>query len=283
MGQDKKSKLKQLLAFIQDLYDNPDYKDFAAGIQSFVLKDLRQEQRTEWSQQIADIYEYCLMKNLREQAEDLYKDFPMTDIAPRLVEHYVDMEESRRKNDFDGFGLNLYLQVELIVETLIKDPAIISAYDRIRNLPPVMGYDASSKSMVRVATYTYKKGDGGQKELITIDTVDKFLILNDANVGKPISELKALDKTRIIIYMLCYRARVDKYPTAFREDLDAILGIYNVRCHDSHSGVNSSPKQEQYYKAIVENKTKNYLRFLSFLLSFIKGISSNYPLQGDLV
>ncbi len=153
MGQDKKSKLKQLLAFIQDLYDNPDYKDFAAGIQSFVLKDLRQEQRTEWSQQIADIYEYCLMKNLREQAEDLYKDFPMTDIAPRLVEHYVDMEESRRKNDFDAFGLNLYLQVELIVETLIKDPAVVAAYDSIRNLPPVKRYDAAAKAIVRVADF----------------------------------------------------------------------------------------------------------------------------------
>lgn len=271
MGQDKKSKLKQLLAFIQDLYDNPDYKDFAAGIQSFVLKDLRQEQRTEWSQQIADIYEYCLMKNLREQAEDLYKDFPMTDIAPRLVEHYVDMEESRRKNDFDAFGLNLYLQVELIVETLIKDPAVVTAYESIRNLPPVKRYDAAAKAMVRAADF--------QK-----DTVDKYLILKDTNLGKPIGSLPALDKTRIIIYTVCYRASVEKYPrgTEFKEDLDAISGIYNVRCHDSHSGVSVSPKQEQYYEAIVEDKTKNYLRFLSFLLSFIKGISSNYPLQGDL-
>ena len=271
MGQDKKSKLKQLLAFIQDLYDNPDYKDFAAGIQSFVLKDLRQEQRTEWSQQIAEIYEYCLMKNLREQAEDLYKDFPMTDIAQRLVGHYVDMEEARRKNDFDGFGLNLYLQVELIVETLIKDPAVVSAYERIRTLPPVMRYDADTRSMVRVADFKR-------------DTVDKFLILKETNLGKPVSSLPALDKTRIIIYTVCYNANVEKYPrgTAFKEDLDAISGIYNVRCHDSHSGVGVSPKQEQYYEAIVEDKTKNYLRFLSFLLSFIKGVSTNYPLSGDL-
>ncbi len=38
MGQDKKQ-LSKLLAFIKELYDNPDNKDFAAGIQNMVLAD----------------------------------------------------------------------------------------------------------------------------------------------------------------------------------------------------------------------------------------------------
>ena len=39
MGQDKNKQLTKLLAFVKDLYDNPDNKEFAAGIQSIVISD----------------------------------------------------------------------------------------------------------------------------------------------------------------------------------------------------------------------------------------------------
>ena len=71
MGQDKKQ-LTKLLAFVKGLYEDPDNKEFAAGIQSIVLNDLRAGDRREsWTKQINEIYELCLKKNLREQAEDL--------------------------------------------------------------------------------------------------------------------------------------------------------------------------------------------------------------------
>ena len=40
MGQDKKQ-LTKLLAFVKEVYDNPDNKEFAAGIQAIVIKDLK--------------------------------------------------------------------------------------------------------------------------------------------------------------------------------------------------------------------------------------------------
>ena len=40
MGQDKKQ-LTKLLAFVKELYDHPDNKDFAAGIQAIVINDLK--------------------------------------------------------------------------------------------------------------------------------------------------------------------------------------------------------------------------------------------------
>ncbi len=81
MGQDKKQ-LSKLLAFVKDIYDNPDNKEFAAGIQAIVLRDIKTGQsKEEWTAQINEIYELCLQKNLREQAEDLYKDFSIPSIA----------------------------------------------------------------------------------------------------------------------------------------------------------------------------------------------------------
>lgn len=39
MGKDKRQQLTQLLAFIKELYDHPDNKEFAAGIRDLVLND----------------------------------------------------------------------------------------------------------------------------------------------------------------------------------------------------------------------------------------------------
>ena len=93
MGRDKKELLANLQVFVKSLYSNPDNKEFAAGIQSIVLNDMRSEpSRDTWSKQISEIYELCLKKNLREQAEDLYKDFPIIEIASGLVDYYIKME-----------------------------------------------------------------------------------------------------------------------------------------------------------------------------------------------
>ena len=75
MGQDKKQ-LTKLLAFVKEVYDNPDNKEFAAGIQAIVIKDLKAKND---DNKIAEIYEYCIHQILKEQAESLYDDFPLTD------------------------------------------------------------------------------------------------------------------------------------------------------------------------------------------------------------
>lgn len=274
MGKDKKKQLKQLLAFVKDLYDNPDNKDFAAGIQSLVLDDLKiDEDRETWTQQINDIYELCLKKNLREQAEDLYKNFPITGIAEELSNLYVKMEDARRANDFDSFGCNLFLQIELIAGTILKDEAFQKAYDRIRVLKPLTRLDNEKNEYVRVDYIQRKKTPDGTEEEVVKDTVDKFLLSKDS-VGKPLSKMFALEKCRIVIYMVWLKANTYTWPWSIFETLS---GIYNVRCHESHSGIDASPQQEVYYQRLLEDKTQNYLRFLGFLLEFIQGISANYP------
>ena len=279
MGQDKKQ-LTKLLKFVKELYDDPDNKEFAAGIQSFVLNDIRSENRREsWTQQINEIYELCLQKNLREQAEDLYKDFPITDIAGDLVALYVNMENARRANDFDSFGRYLFLQIELVVGTIVKEDAFIKIYDGIRNLKPITKYNRETKTYSRADFIQNKTRSDGTKEKVFKDTVDKFLFITKASCGKPIESLGAIDKCRIVLYTVCYQAKVFGWPT---EDFDALSGIYNLRNHESHSGVNMTDVQQEYYDKIVADKTKNYLRFLGFLLTFIKGVSDNYPLTEEL-
>ena len=279
MGQDKKQ-LTKLLIFVKELYDNPDNKEFAAGIQSIVLNDIRSDNNREgWTQQINEIYELCLQKNLREQAEDLYKDFPITGIAEDLVGLYVNMENARRANDFDSFGRYLFLQIELIVGTVAKEDDFIRIYEVIRKMKPLSKYNRDTKISYRADFYQNKTKKDGSKEKVLKDTVDKFLFISKKSIGKPIESLGAIDKCRIVLYTVCYQAKVSGWPA---DDFDALSGIYNLRNHESHTGVNMTEMQQEYYDKLIVDKTKNYLRFLGFLLSFIKGISDNYPISEDL-
>lgn len=280
MGQDKKQ-LTKLLKFIKELYDDPDNKEFAAGIQAIVLNDLRAENKREtWTKQINEIYELCLKKNLREQAEDLYKDFPMTGIVENLVTLYVNMEDAHRSNDFDSFGRYLFLQIELVVGTIIKESNDFhKIYDAIRNMKPLTKYNRETNTSYRADFIQNSYNKEGTKQKVVKDTVDKFLFISNESCGKPIDSLGAIDKCRTVLYTICYQAKVTGWPT---EDFDALSGIYNIRNHESHSGVNMTESQQYYYDRLIVNKTKNYLRFLGFLLSFIKGISENYPLSEEL-
>ena len=275
MGQDKKQ-LSQLLTFIKDLYDNPDNKEFAAGIQAIVLSDIKTGQsKEEWTAQINEIYELCLRKNLREQAEDLYKDFPITSIVGDLADLYVKMEDARRANDFDVFGRFLFLQIELIVGAILANKDFIAAYEGIRGLKPITKFNYEKKEYYRTDFVQYSKDADGKSTKIAKDTVDKFLFTSADSIGKPLANVFAIEKCRAVMYVVLYEAKVSAWPTA---DFDTLQGIYNVRNHESHTGGNANAQQRGYYEKIIADKSQNYLRFLGFLLMFIKGVTEHYPL-----
>lgn len=247
MGQDKNKQLTKLLAFVKDLYDNPDNKEFAAGIQAIVLSDLKSTQRKEeWTEQIKEIYELCLKKNLREQAEDLYKDFPVPAIASDLANLYIKMEDARRANDFDAFGRFLFLQLELIVGTITAEKDFVDIYEGIRKLKPLKKFNYQDKTYYRTDSVQKIKG-----EQVIKDTVDKFLFTLPESVGKPLSKMYAVDKCRVFMYVVLYGAALSSWPT---EDFETLSAIYNVRNHESHSGTATSPQQKEYYDRLIADK-----------------------------
>ena len=77
MGQDKKQ-LTKLLAFVKELYNDPDNNEFAAGIQAMVIDDLKYQKD---GGKIDEIYELCIRRFLKDQAEDMYKAVPLAEIS----------------------------------------------------------------------------------------------------------------------------------------------------------------------------------------------------------
>ena len=67
------------------------------------------------------IYEYCIEKIIRKQAEEFYNDFPIAEIREQLQSDFIKMEMFRRKNNFDDFCLSLYQQIENMTNYVCDD------------------------------------------------------------------------------------------------------------------------------------------------------------------
>lgn len=191
------------------------------------------------------------------------------------------MEDARRRNDFNAFGFNLYQQIELIVNTLVKGAELPKIYNAIKGIAPFTKFDKTSKSRKRV----YKENEKDQ-------TIELFILFpkneDDGSrtyksLGKPLSGLSALEKARAIIYMINNKCDVDIYhQTEIINAYTTLSSIYNVRNHDAHSGGIITDFQKRQYELLVADITQNYLHFLSFLLTFLKGISQNYPISDSI-
>ena len=273
MGQDKKQ-LRKLLLFVKDLYDHPDNIEFSAGIREMVLSNLDPDQIPGGTlEPIKEIYEYCIQKVLKEQAEDMYKNFSISEIAQNLSELYVDMENSRRNNDIAAFGFYLFKQLELITGTIVKEGTFVNVYEGIKGMKPFSKYDRDSGGMIRIGD----KSCNTVEELIQIPVKNSDGTLKYKNLGKPLADLNAQEKIRAIIYLVILNAEVNVYHPQLLQDFSTLSSIYNLRNYYAHSGVNASDIQHEYLQKILEDKTQNALKYLNFLLMFIQGVSNNYP------
>ena len=113
MGQDKKQ-LTQLLAFVKGLYDNPDNKEFAAGIQAIVLNDLA----------ITTNEGIDKIKKALEIRADSSIDYSFVDdifVKRQLIIDNLRMENvllnlsMSEKERYENYCVNAFLQVENIL------------------------------------------------------------------------------------------------------------------------------------------------------------------------
>lgn len=269
MGQDKQQ-LNHLLNFVKTVYDDPDNKEFAAGIQSMIKKDL-QGDKNSWSGKIDEIYEYCLSKNLREQAEDFYKNIPLLSIKQTLIERYIEMEEARRKGNFDAFGRCLFLQLESIVKAIFQDPVFVDVYQSMYDAPSLL--DTSNWSNLSV-----------DKRYSPSKRVWQILFKDDSNRGKEVGKLFITDKIYIVLYFICHQAMLTNGEISkFNDDKFLLYDIDIVRNHESHEGGEPTEYQKKQYEKMSQNVGQTYLRFSAALLSFVEGIEKGLPMDSNLI
>lgn len=274
MGQDKKQ-LTKLLKFVKELYDDPDNKEFAAGIQSIIEGSSKTP--TYDKDKIEEIYELCLEKNAREQAVGLYDGFPFPGIIDSLVEDYVIMERFRRKGDFNNFGAHLFLQIESICNTICADEQYKEIYALLLNadLSAFVGNngeianrfsDPKHTTVNRVLFGDYEKTEKGDKK----DMLP--------------SKLGMYDKVKCSLYFAGFASKL-RY-SSYGEwiyNTHLIYDIYVIRCQADHRGGELTENQERRLTTILPQKSRYYALFFSELIYFVNKVVEGSSFKEELV
>lgn len=225
-------------------------------------------------ERLNQIYEYCIEKILRKQAEEFYKDFPITSIVQTLVEDFVRMESFRRKDAFGDFCVSLYQQIENITNKLCESRQLNNIAEKMWGSS---AYVVSNKDVE-------PRIDNRMDSTFTIAS----LVFPGQNkkTGLPYSFEKsqsslqvqyASDKIRAIIYFLGYKATMRNVDYENYIEITSLMSdIYQCR-NMNHRGNTLTQWESDTINRIIPMKSYYYFKFTGALAQFVNGIKNGVP------
>ena len=203
-------------------------------------------------ERIDQIYEYCIEKIIRQQAEDFYKDFPIEDIKSQLIEDCMRMEFFHRKDNFGDFCLSLYQQIECMTNKLCTDSVLTEITE-----PDISRRSEGGYSIAKlVFPFTSKNGTPYALEKSKITLQNQY----------------ANDKIKIIVYFLGFKAMMGNGDYEYYKDITNTLNdIYQCR-NMNHRGNIQYTWEEETCKRVLSMKSVYYFKFLGALVQYIEYI-----------
>lgn len=216
--------------------------------------------------QIDEIYEYCIEQILKKQAQDFYKDFPISRIKNGLIDDFVRMESFRRKNNFGDFCLALYQQIESIANSLCENAKLNDVALKMWGYPAYVKNDKNSTIKDRVdSDYSIAKlvFSGNDK-----DGNPNFV----SKSHQSIQTFTAREKVRTIIYFVCYQATMKSADfNSYIEITNSISDIYQCR-NMNHRGNTLTDWEKQTLDRILPLQSYYSFKFMGVLAQFVHDV-----------
>ena len=221
-------------------------------------------------ERLNQIYEYCIEKIIRKQAEDFYKDFPVVSIIPTLIDDYVRMESFHRKDNFGDFCLALYQQIECMTNKICESQVLTDitekmwgceAYVKIKENKQINIYD-------RIGSFTIANllFPGDNKKTGLSNAVEKS--------RKTLQNQFATDKIRIIVYFYGFHAKMKSSEfESFLEITGLLNDIYQCR-NMNHRGSTLTSWEEETLNRIIPMRSFYYFKFLGVLAQYVDYIKT---------
>lgn len=225
-------------------------------------------------ERINQIYEYCIEKILRKQAEEFYTDFPITSIVPTLVDDFIRMESFRRKDAFGDFCVSLYQQIENITNKLCESKQLNNIAEKMWGCSAYVMYNKDVESRIdnRIeSSYTIASlvFPGQNKKTGLPYSVEKSKYSLQAQY--------ASDKIRAIIYFLGYKASMRNIDYENYIEITSLMSdIYQCR-NMNHRGNTLTQWERDTINRILPMKSYYYFKFTGVLAQFVNGIKDGYP------
>jgi hypothetical protein len=225
-------------------------------------------------ERIGQIYEYCIEKIIRKQAEEFYKDFPLKSIVPNLIEDFVRMEFFRRKDCFGDFCLSLYQQIEGMTNKICESKELADitekmwaspAYVKTQQDSPI-SISNRSESNYNIAMLLFS---GQNKNTGQPYSVEKSRVTLQAQY--------AVDKMRIVVYFLGYKAMMKASDFDSYVELTGLLNnIYQCR-NMNHRGNTLNQWEKETQERILPLKSFYFFKFMGVLAQYVDYIKKGIP------
>lgn len=217
---------------------------------------------------LEQIYEYCIERVVRRQAEDFYKNFPLEMIIPQLQEDYCRMEYFHRKGRFDDFCLAAYQQIEAVTNKM----CVSQALDAISSV--LWGYPAYVKSGKGITpVISERTGEYTVADLVLIgkskaDKVTKTKISLQSQF--------AMDKVRAIVYFVGYGAVMPSSEySRYQTTVNLIYDLYKCR-NLNHRGNENTSSEKSVIDRVLSNTSIYYYKFMAVLTEYMDFIREGY-------
>ena len=230
-------------------------------------------------ERIGQIYEYCIEKIIRKQAEEFYKDFPLKTITSGLIEDFARMESFRRKNQFGDFCLALYQQIECMTNKLCEMRVLSDIVEKMWSSPAY------------VKTVNGKESSIGERLDSTYNIAMLIFPGQNKKTGQPHSIEKsritlqgqyANDKIRIIVYFLGYKAKMKANDYDNFVELTGLLSDIYVCRNMNHRGNTLNPWEEENLNRIIPLQSLYYFKFMGVLAQYVVFIKQGFPVLNDI-
>lgn len=193
---------------------------------------------------INEIYDHCIEKIIKTQAEKFYKDFPIKELVPQLMKDFCRMERFRRIDNFEDFCLALFQQVENITNWFCQNSDFNDKYNNKKN------EDSCIKNI----------------------NIEKLIIKYkyDERKGKPLMEMDFDVRIRAVLYFVYFNEQT--YSNTFNSKNNELYNLYQCRNLNHRGGIRYD-YQEEIISTIIPNKYQYYLKFTGLLVDFVEQIT----------
>lgn len=219
------------------------------------------------------IYEYCIEKVVRKQAQEFYSAFPISSIRDILVEDFCRMETFRRKDNFGDFCLSLYQQIECMTNSICSNSDLSVIAERMWEHPAYVKTGKGITPTLEVRS----EGHYTVAKFVSPWTKEKTSMPNAAAKSRSaLQSLCAKDKIRCVVYFLGYKAAMtpNNY-NSYKEFTSLLLDLYQCR-NMNHRGNDSTIWQKETLDRILPNKAVYYLKFLGTLTLYVEQIKNGW-------
>ena len=240
---------------------------------------------------IQNIHEYCVEQKIQKQATEFYKSFPIQEIKEQLIQDYKKMEHERRRDDFEGFCLSMFQQIEAIVNFLFESELIKSKLQMERKSPAFLEWDSEKKVWARngnqrlvpflLMKVNPEKNPNSLK--YNPNSTAPFYDMDEKSEdayfdkdGKPVIDYNPnkkswgfVNRVRAVLFYYYFKSELKQID--FDKIYKPVYDLYIMR-NQNHRESKPTDNQKEIIDSIEGKEGKYFLKFYGFLEDFISQI-----------